>query len=70
MLQAFEYEHYPKYPDLRAEIRFRVAQLGGAEIAPIGPPGFHKLRRWTGWKAARHVQRVAEGLGVNFPSRR
>lgn len=70
VLQAFEYEHYPNHSDLRAEIRARVAKLGGADITPSGPPGFHKLRPWIGWKAARHVQRTAERLGLNSVARR
>ncbi len=70
VLQAFEYEHYPNHSDLRAEIRARVAELGGADITPSGPPGFHKLRPWIGWKAARHVQRAAEHLGLNSNARR
>ncbi len=70
ILQAFEYEHYPSHSDLRAAVRARVAELGGSDIAPSGPPGFHKLRRCIGWKAARHVQRTAERLGLNSVARR
>lgn len=70
VLQSFEYEHYPNHPDLRAKIRARVAELGGADIKPSGPPGFHKLRPWIGWKAARRVQRAAERLGLNSAARR
>lgn len=70
VLQAFEYEHYANHPDLRSGIRARVAELGGADIGPNGPPGFHKLRPWIGWKAARHVQRAAERLGLNSVARR
>jgi hypothetical protein len=70
ILQSFEYEHYPNHPDLRAKIRARVAELGGAHIIPSGPPGFHKLRPWIGWKAARHVQKAAERLGLNGAARR
>lgn len=69
MLQAFEYEHYPDHPDLRAKIRARIAELGGADITPSGPPGFHRLRPWIGWKAARFVQRTAERLGLNGAAR-
>lgn len=69
ILQTFEYEHYPRYPDLRAQVRERVAELGGADIKPAGPPGFHKARAWLGWKAARYVQRAAERLGVNGAAR-
>lgn len=69
ILQSFDYEHYPKHANLRARIRDRVAELGGADIEPGGPPGFHKLRPWIGWKAARHVQRAAERLGLNSAAR-
>jgi glycosyltransferase involved in cell wall biosynthesis len=69
VLQAFEYEHFPNHPDLRAKIRVRVAELGGADIIPSGPPGFQKLRRWIGWKAARRVQRTAERFGLNGAAR-
>lgn len=69
VLQSFEYEHYPSHPDLRAKIRARVAELGGADIDPSGPPGFHKLRPWIGWKGARHVQKAAERMGLNGAAR-
>lgn len=69
ILQAFDYEHYPKHADLRAKIRSRVAELGGSDIAPDGPPGFHKLSPWIGWKAARHVQHAAERWGLNSAAR-
>jgi hypothetical protein len=69
ILQAFDYQHYPNHADLRAKIRSRVAELGGADIAPDGPPGFHKLRPWIGWKAARHVQHAAERLRLNRAAR-
>jgi len=69
VLQAFEYEHYPRHSDLRAKVRARVAELGGADLTPSGPPGFHKLRRFFGWKAARYAQRAAERLGINGVAR-
>lgn len=69
VIQAFDYEHYPSHPDLRAKIRAKVAELGGADITPSGPPGFHKLRSWIGWKAARHIQRIAERFGLNSAAR-
>ncbi len=59
LLQSFEYSHFPHHADLRAQARMRVASLGGADIAPEGPPGFHRLRPLIGWKAARLVQRAA-----------
>lgn len=69
-LISFDYEHYPRHADLRAQILARVAELGGANIAPSGPPGFHKLRRLIGWRVARHIQRTAERLNLNAAARR
>ena len=65
ILQSFEYTYYPGHADLRAQIRARVAELGGADLAPEGPPGFHKLRRAIGWRAARRVQHLAERMKLN-----
>ena len=65
VLQNFEYGFYPDFPDLRAKIRRRVAELGGADLAPSGPPGFQKLRPWVGWRAARRIQLLAEHWGIN-----
>lgn len=58
VLQSFDYEHYPLHPDLRAKARARVAELGGSDLEPAGPPRFHSLRRVVGWRAARRVQRA------------
>ncbi len=69
ILQNFEYTYYPFYSDLRARMHARIAELGGADIAPDGPPGFHRLRPIMGWRAARIVQLVAERLGMNRASR-
>lgn len=69
VLQSFEYEYYPNHKDLRDKIRARVAELGGADILPSGPPGFHRLRPWIGWKAARHVQLAAERMGLSGAAR-
>ena len=68
-LQTFIYEFYPRFPDLRSSISQRIAELGGADLAPSGPPGFHKLRRWTGWRTARRLQLLAERWGLNRASR-
>jgi glycosyltransferase involved in cell wall biosynthesis len=57
LLKAFDYEFFPHHGDLRALACSRAAELGGADIDPAGPPGFHKLRQWIGWKGARLVQR-------------
>lgn len=69
VLMTFEYGFYPEFPDLRAKVRARVAELGGATLPPDGPPRFHTLRKFIGWRAARRVQHFAEQLGVNRASR-
>ncbi len=69
ILQEFDYLYYPEHADLRAKARARVVELGGASLAPDGPPGFQKLRRAIGWRAARRVQKLAERFGLNRASR-
>lgn len=69
VLRGFEYTYYPEHADLRASIQARVRELGGADLEPDGPPGFHKLRRLVGWKIARQVQRLAEKRGWNGAAR-
>ena len=59
MLQDFVYDVYPEHPDLRARVRARVAELGGSDLPPDGPPGFHRLRRLVGWRLARRAERLA-----------
>lgn len=56
VLQDFVYDVYPDHADLRAQVAARVADLGGSDLAPDGPPGFHRLRRLVGWRLARRVQ--------------
>lgn len=70
VLQDFEYTYYPDHDDLRAKIRARIAELGGSNLTPDGPPGFHKLRRILGWRAARQAQLFAERIGLNGASRK
>ena len=48
----------------------RIATLGGSDLAPDGPPGFQRLRRLVGWRAARRVQHLAERLRLNRAARR
>ncbi len=62
ILQHFDHAYYPGHPALRAAMRTRVADLGGADIAPEGPPWFHRLRHIVGWRAARRVQLLATRL--------
>lgn len=56
VLQDFIYTYYPDHADLREEIADRVAELGGSDLDPDGPPRFKQLRRIVGWKAARRIQ--------------
>ena len=61
MLQDFVYDIYPDHLDLRLTVGQRVAELGGSDLPPDGPPGFHRLRRLVGWRLARRVERLAVG---------
>jgi GT2 family glycosyltransferase len=69
ILKNFDYTYYPIHADLRARMCARVAEFGGSDLAPDGPPGFHKLRRLVGWRAARRAQHLAERLGRNRAAR-
>lgn len=69
LLQAFDYEHYPEHPDLRAQARARAKELGGSTIEPAGPPGFQALRKFIGWKLARRVQLFAESYRIRGKAR-
>jgi glycosyltransferase involved in cell wall biosynthesis len=70
VLQNFDYAYYPAHTDLREKVRARIADLGGSDLAPDGPPGFQRLRRLVGWRAGRRVQHVAERLRLNRAARR
>lgn len=59
LLQRFVYDWYPASPDLRRRAEALRDRIGGADIEPDGPPGFHLLRRFVGWRTARRVQRLA-----------
>ncbi len=59
MLQDFIYTYYPEHPDLRKLMVQRVAELGGSDLPPGGPPNFQRLRRVIGWRMARRLQRLA-----------
>jgi len=62
ILQAFEYQFYPMFSDLSAKVRARIVELGGSDLEPHGPPVFHLLRRWIGWRSARRIQQLANGI--------
>jgi len=68
ILQMFIFEHFPFHEDLRRELGAQVKTLGGSNIDPIGPPGFHTLRKLIGWRAARIGQRFSESVGLNRAS--
>jgi hypothetical protein len=70
VLRDFDYAYYPAHADLREKARARIADLGGSDLAPAGPPGFQRLRRLVGWRAARRVQHLAERLRLNRAARR
>lgn len=59
MLQEFIYTYYPDHRDLRSRVAALVEELGGSDLLPDGPPRFQKLRRFTGWRVARRIQRAA-----------
>lgn len=59
LFQDFVHSVYPDYPDLRLRMEKEIQSLGGSNLMPDGPPNFHRLRRITGWKIARRIQRFA-----------
>ncbi len=59
IMQSFVYEYYPTRMDLIKQAEDMVQKLGGSKLEPGGGGGFHFLRRWLGWKAARRLQRAA-----------
>lgn len=69
IFKSFEYTYFPAHADLRRKARQRVGELGGSDLQPDGPPGFHKLRPWIGWRLARRVQHWAEVNGLNGAAR-
>ena len=69
MLKTFDYIFYPRFPDLRRTLETRIRQLGGSDLEPVGPPGFHALRRWIGWRTARRMQNLAGWVGLNRATR-
>ncbi len=62
MLKTFDYTFYPAFPDLRRKLAARIGELGGSDLQPVGPPGFHALRRWIGWRPARRVQQLRDRI--------
>lgn len=59
LCQDFIYSYYPNYSDLCQLMTQRVTELGGSDLAPDGPPRFHKLKKMFGWKVARRIQVLA-----------
>lgn len=59
LLRDFVHTCYPDHRHLREEMERRIEELGGSDFPPDGPPNFQRLRRLTGWKLARRIQRLA-----------
>ncbi|MDF1658879.1 MAG: glycosyltransferase family 2 protein [Verrucomicrobiales bacterium] len=59
LYQDFIHSIYPDYPNLRLKMEKEIQALGGSNLLPDGPPNFHRLRRLTGWKLARRIQKMA-----------
>ena len=68
MLRTFDYTFYPAFPDLRRKLEARIRELGGSDLQPVGPPGFHALRRWIGWRPARRIQHLRNRLRQPAPT--
>ena len=58
LFQDFIHIYYPNHKDLCRAAKLKVRELGGSKLPPNGPPRFHMLRKWIGWKAARRVQNL------------
>lgn len=67
VLQDFVYDVYPSHADLRAQVATRVAELGGSDLLPDGPPGFHMLRQLVGWRLARRAQHAVARAKTAHP---
>jgi hypothetical protein len=58
LMQDFIYTYYPDHSDLRRSMSLQIAELGGSDFPPDGPPNFQRLRRVVGWRIARLIQRA------------
>jgi hypothetical protein len=65
MYQAFIYEYYPAFPELRAAAAARVQALGGSSAAPSSTPLFRKLDALVGWRLSKRIQHVVYQFGLN-----
>ena len=68
MLKTFDYTFYPAFADLRRTFDARIRVLGGSDLEPVGPPGFHALRRWIGWRLARRIQHLRDRMRRGAPT--
>lgn len=59
LLQDFVHTCYPDHQQIRKAMEKRILELGGSDLSPDGPPNFQRLRRVTGWKLARRIQKLA-----------
>jgi glycosyltransferase involved in cell wall biosynthesis len=70
LLQTFAYDYYAESPERAERLVARAKELGGADLAPDGPPGFHVARRLIGWRRARRLERWAVRHSLNRASLR
>lgn len=68
MLKTFDYTFYPAFRVLRRTLDVRIRELGGSDLEPVGPPGFHALRRWIGWRPARRIQQLRDRVRNGSPT--
>ena len=68
IIKLFIYDIYPHHENLLMMAEKRIGELGGSNINPDGPPGFHYLRRIIGWKGAKHIQLFFTRYGLNRAS--
>lgn len=58
IIRGFDWNYYPKVPDLRAVARRRARELGGVTTTPVGPPHFQRMRKALGFHLARRIEIV------------
>lgn len=58
VLQNFIHSYYPRCPELLGSMKLQVAELGGSDLKPGGPPNFQRLKKIVGWKIARRVEQL------------
>lgn len=62
-IQRLIYEIYPDASEIRAQAEAKVLELGGSKLRATGGPFFNGLAAMTGWKTAKHAQRLLYRYG-------